>query len=575
MGWNRWSGTLFELSLGLATAGALAGCSGSTTVSSGATVPSTIDRQLVINEILALNALSNTDENGKASPWIEIYNPTSQDISLQGYGVTDDFNQPHKSVLPAGVSVAAGGYLLLWCDSNPMAGPKHVGITLFGPGASVGLSRPDGSFIERLTYGAQTADLSASREPDGSANWVTEWGISPGAANPTGSGQPIGAQAAGDPPEAVPAAADISDQVLGYDQLPQFDLQISDSAMATLAGQSSATQAATWVQATITFAGRTYGPIGIDLKGTSSFEPLDKKPAFRLSFDKYAKNARFLGLEEILLNNMVSDASMTHERLAYWVGRQLGGMPIERANNSWVTLNGSPLGLYLTLEEPKDQMMERYFSDAATGSVFTINYADFTSADINNFQLQDGPNDLTLINGLTSALAMSSAVDAMNAAQTYVNMQEFTLYWAYVVLVGKWGGWPYAPVGEAIGANTRIYCDPMTKQIYFVPEGIDDAFLTADYDFINEAKSVLTKKCAADPSCFQQFSSQLNTILAQAQQLDWAGQLTHITTQIASYVPMDTRKPYTDADVAMAQQQAGFFITGRSADIAKYLAPPQ
>ena len=38
---------------------------------------------------------------------------------------------------------------------------------------------------------------------------------------------------------------------------------------------------------------------------------------------------------------------------------------------------------------------------------------------------------------------------------------------------------------------------------------------------------------------------------------------------------MDTRKPYTDADVAMAQQQASYFITGRSADIAKYLAPPK
>jgi hypothetical protein len=572
---NGWSETFFGLSFVLATAGAFAGCSGSTAVSSGATVASTIDRQLVINEILALNALSNTDENGKASPWIEIYNPTGQDVSLEGYGVTDDFNQPHKSVLPAGVSVPAGGYVLLWCDSNPMAGPKHVGITLFAPGASVGLSRPDGSFIERLTYGAQTTDLSASREPDGSANWVTEWGISPGAANPTGNGQPVGAQASGDPPEAVPAATDISDQVLGYDQLPQFDLQVSDSAMATLASQSSATQAATWVPATITFAGRTYGPIGIDLKGTSSFEPIDKKPAFRLNFNKYSKDAAFLGLKEILLNNMVSDPSMTHERLSYWLGRQLGGMPIERANNSWVTLNGAPLGLYLTLEEPKDQMMERYFPDAATGTVFTINYADFTAADINNFQLQDGPDDLTLINGLTSALAMSSAVAAMNAAQTSVNMQEFTLYWAYVVLVGKWGGWPYAPTGETIGANTRIYCDPMTKQIYFIPEGIDDAFLTADYDFINNAKSVLTQKCAADSSCFQQFSSQLSMILAKAQQLDWTDQLTHITTQIAPYVPMDTRKPYTDADVATYQQQANFFMTSRSTYITKYLVPPK
>ena len=36
---------------------------------------------------------------------------------------------------------------------------------------------------------------------------------------------------------------------------------------------------------------------------------------------------------------------------------------------------------------------------------------------------------------------------------------------------------------------------------------------------------------------------------------------------------MDTKKPYSDADVAMYQMQAYYFIAGRDTYIQKYLSP--
>ena len=35
---------------------------------------------------------------------------------------------------------------------------------------------------------------------------------------------------------------------------------------------------------------------------------------------------------------------MIHERLAYWIGRQIGAVPTSRGNHSWVTMNGSCSG---------------------------------------------------------------------------------------------------------------------------------------------------------------------------------------------------------------------------------------
>jgi hypothetical protein len=534
----------------------------------GVAVTPDVDAQLSINEIMAVNVLTTKDENGAASPWFEIYNPTGDDIALTGYAVTDDFNNPQESVLPSGAVAPAHGYLILWADQNPSGDGAHTKLFLPAGGGSIGFARPDGSFIDRVTFGAQVTDMSAAREPDGSNGWVTAWNVSPGKANPMGMGQPLSPQAASDPPEMIPAAGDQSDNVLGYDLQPQFDLQISGDGINSLRSSPQ-----TWVEATLTYQGRDYGPVGVNLKGTSSFQPIDQKPAFRVNINKFAKGAKFFGLDEFLLNNMVQDQSMIHERLAYWLGRQVGGIPTPRCNHSWVTMNGTPLGLYATVEEAKDQMMAYSFSDSS-GGVFTINYADFTSTYVASFQYQDGNPDTTLITNTISALTMKPADAAITAAGQSVNLHEFARYWALMVVTGHWGGWPYAPDPEPAGANARIYLDPTSQQIYFIPEGINDAFETSDFDFMAHLKSVLATNCGRAASCYQDFATQLNELVAKAQQLDWVSEAARVSGQIANFVPMDTKKPFSNSDVATAQQQVGFFMTDRPTFVSKYLSPP-
>jgi hypothetical protein len=573
MSLGRLGWVAMRIRVAMAAAGlALLGCGGGggSHAVQGMKVTPDVDAQLSINEIMSVNVLTTKDENGVASGWFEIYNPTGDNIALDGYGVTDDFNSPQKSVLASGAVVPAHGYLILWADQNPSAGPAHTGLFLPAAGGSIGLARPDGSFIDRVTFGAQETDMSAAREPDGSNTWVTEWSVSPGKVNPMGMGmaQPRSAQAAGDPPEMIPAAGDQTDHVLGYDQQPQFDLQISSDGINSLRSSPQ-----TWVEATLTFEGRAYGPVGVNLKGTSSFEPIDQKPAFRVNINKFTKGARFFGLKEFLLNNMTQDQSMIHERLAYWLGRQVGGIPTPRCNHAWVTMNGQALGLYANVEEAKDQMMAYYFADSS-GGVFTVNYADFTSTYVANFQYQDGNPDTTLITDTINALTMTPADAAIAAASKPVNMHGFARYWALMVAVGHWGGWPYAPDPEPAGANVRIYLDPTSQQIYFIPEGINDAFYTSDFDFMAHVKSVLAINCGRAYSCYQDFANQLNEILGKAAQLDWVGESQRVAGQIASMVPMDTKKPYSNDQVTTAQQAVGFFMTDRPMFVSKYLSPP-
>ena len=61
------------------------------TPDAGPPVDPSVDGQLTINELMPDNVLTVRDDRGAASPWIEIYNPTGQDIALGGYAITDDF----------------------------------------------------------------------------------------------------------------------------------------------------------------------------------------------------------------------------------------------------------------------------------------------------------------------------------------------------------------------------------------------------------------------------------------------------------------------------------------------------
>jgi hypothetical protein len=236
-------------------------------------------------------------------------------------------------------------------------------------------------------------------------------------------------------------------------------------------------------------------------------------------------------------------------------------------------MNGTALGLYATVEEAKTQMMAYSFSDS-TGGVFTVNYADFSSAYVANFQYQDGNPDTTLITDTMDALTLTPADAAIAAAGKSVNLHEFTRYWALMVATGHWGAWPYAPDPQPEGANVRIYLDPTSHQIYFIPEGINDAFYTSDFDFMAHVKSVLAINCGRAYSCYQDFASQLNEILAKAQQLDWVSEAKRVSGQIAARVPMDNKKPYSNDMVTTAQQQVGFFMSDRPMYVMKYLSPP-
>ena len=112
-----------------------------------------------INEVMAEN-ISAVDHAGTHPDWIELFNPGPGSVSLAGWSLSDG-GDPRQFVFPNGTQIAAGGYLVVWCDPVGTATPGiHSGFALGRKGESLTLYDASTNRIDALAFGLQLPDLT-------------------------------------------------------------------------------------------------------------------------------------------------------------------------------------------------------------------------------------------------------------------------------------------------------------------------------------------------------------------------------------------------------------------------------
>ncbi len=137
---------------------------------------------LYINEIMAQNASTLSDEFGEFADWVELYNGGDVSQDLSGMTLTDDPLVPAKWTLPD-VLMPAGSHLLLWLDGQPEQGQFHGPFRLSSDGESVSLFEVTGLQVDAVSFGAQSTDLSWARLGDGLPGFAQSQ-PTPGTPNP-------------------------------------------------------------------------------------------------------------------------------------------------------------------------------------------------------------------------------------------------------------------------------------------------------------------------------------------------------------------------------------------------------
>ena len=143
------------------------------------------DKSLVINEVLADNNGGLSDEDGEYTDWIEIYNYGEEEINLNGYGITNDLDEPFYWTFPE-ISIYPKSFIIVRAsgkDRKDNLNFLHTNFKINKKGENIYLTHTSGEIIDSLEVPKSDENISFGRKPDGTSNYAILSKATPGSSN--------------------------------------------------------------------------------------------------------------------------------------------------------------------------------------------------------------------------------------------------------------------------------------------------------------------------------------------------------------------------------------------------------
>ena len=160
-----------------------------------------LDPAVYVNEIMASNQYTLTDEDGDYPDWIELYNSSDRAVNLQGYLLSDDTDDPMQWILPDLV-IEPDEYLVIFASGKDRRDPDgdalHTSFPINMSEDVLYFRQPDGQIIDRIEVEDHLSDVSYGRDPENTDNWYFYPSPTPGWKNETHGFE----QLSGEPEEA-------------------------------------------------------------------------------------------------------------------------------------------------------------------------------------------------------------------------------------------------------------------------------------------------------------------------------------------------------------------------------------
>jgi hypothetical protein len=133
-----------------------------------------VTSDLVINELMASNATTVSDQDGEFDDWVELYNQGTVTIPLNDYYISDNENNLAKWQFP-NVTIQAGEYLIVWLDGDDgLQSGLHTNFKLSADGEELFLSTPSLDVVDGIFYTSQLTDMAFARVPNGSGPFTIQ-----------------------------------------------------------------------------------------------------------------------------------------------------------------------------------------------------------------------------------------------------------------------------------------------------------------------------------------------------------------------------------------------------------------
>ena len=312
--------------------------------------------------------------------------------------------------------------------------------------------------------------------------------------------------------------ADDSGYIFDQERLHTFELTLSDEALAQIDRNPSAEE---WVLGSLTFEGETIDRVGIRYKGSIGAwvgclsdpdwsDPSGHKVCTKLSMKVKVNwddsNREFHGLRRLQFHNMNLDPSQMHERLGYWLFREMG-VPAPRSVHARLIVNGTYVGVF-ALTEQIDGRFTRHNFDDGTGNLYKEVWplhAGYVTGDLFFVEAlktnEDENPSIELIKNFGSEVKAAGPDGAAEVVDRWMDVDE-VLAWAVVdrTIRNDDGPFHWYCFGECRPHNYYWYEEPTAGTLHLIPWDLDNAFqnIVIDYNPVTpvaDAWGEITRDC--------------------------------------------------------------------------------
>jgi hypothetical protein len=319
------------------------------------------------------------------------------------------------------------------------------------------------------------------------------------------------------------------------------------------------------VSVTVRDGKNVYTNVALHLKGSAgSFRSISDNPAMTLNFDKNVKGQSFHGLTKLSLNNSVQDPTLVSEEFCREMFLK-AGVAVTRATHAVVELNGRDLGVYVLTEGFNKQFLKRHFKDA-TGHLYDGGFVKDIDAEL-ALNSGENPKDQSDRIALKEAVQESDLQKRLAKLQSTLDLDQFITYVAMDVMLWDWDGY------SQNRNNWRLYHDPSTGKMVFIPHGLDQMFWKPEGPLLPGFQGMVTRAVLQIPELRARYFAKVKELRATIYKPD---QMTNRVQQIAAKVSPILKEKDPDRAREQEKEVRKFCaaIVTRARSIDEQLATP-
>ena len=262
----------------------------------------------------------------------------------------------------------------------------------------------------------------------------------------------------------------------------------------------------TYVRGTLREGSQALNDVAVRMKGNGSFQGLDKKPSLTVKINEFVQGQKFRGQAKFHLNNSAQDPSYLCETLGGQIFRD-AGVPASRTIFARVELNGRDAGLYVLTEAVNKDFLSLNFKKSK-GNLY-----EGSNDDVTDKLDKDSGDDSTEQPDLK---ALAKAAQEPDPAQRWkkltplLDLDRFVSFAAVEVLVWHRDGY------SMDRNNYRIYHDPASDQMVFLPHGMDLLLGKANGPIWPEWRGLVARAVLETPDGRQRYRERMAKLLSTA-----------------------------------------------------------